>query len=197
MSAPASPSPSPPPATSLRFERVALVALLAIHAVILAWGAATKSPTLNEPGHLVAGISYWMFNRFDVYSVNPPLVRLVAALPVMAAGCETDWKSFYSGPGARPEMAMGQDFCHANGRRTFFLMTLARLACIPFALLGGERPPQPILTAQIASWVDVVHPEWTEACDGSAGRSTEVGGVAAAAAAVRESGADGDSVLRA
>jgi hypothetical protein len=35
-------------------------------------------------------------------------------------------------------MAMGQDFCHANGRRTFFLVTLARLACIPFALLGGS-----------------------------------------------------------
>ena len=130
-------SPAAPAADPPRFGRVAVVALLAIHGLLLAWGAATKSPTLNEPGHLVAGISYWTFNRFDVYSVNPPLVRLVAALPVMAAGCETNWKSFTSGPGARPEMAMGQDFCHANGRRTFFLMTLARLACIPFALIGG------------------------------------------------------------
>ena len=129
---PAAPAGDPP-----RFGRVAVVVLLVIHGLLLAWGAATKSPTLNEPGHLVAGISYWTFNRFDVYSVNPPLVRLVAALPVMAAGCETNWKSFTSGPGARPEMAMGQDFCHANGRRTFFLVTLARLACIPFALLGG------------------------------------------------------------
>ena len=102
MSAPASPSPSPPRAPAPRLERIALTALLIIHTVILVWGTATKSPTLNEPGHLVAGISYWMFNRFDVYSVNPPLVRLAAALPVMATGCETDWKSFYSGPDPAP-----------------------------------------------------------------------------------------------
>ena len=118
-------------------KNVAVATLLTIHASLLAWGAAVHSPTLNEPGHLVAGISYWTFNRFDVYSVNPPLVRLVAALPVMAAGCETDWKSFASGPGVRPEMAMGRDFCKANGRRTFWLMTLARWACIPFSLIGG------------------------------------------------------------
>lgn len=126
-----------PEATVPRRERWAVAALLCLHALLLAWGASEKSPTLNEPGHLVAGISYWTFNRFDVYSVNPPLVRLVAALPPIALGCETNWKSFTSGPGARPEMAMGYDFCRANGRRTFFLVTLARLACIPFALFGG------------------------------------------------------------
>lgn len=50
--------------------------------------------------------------------------------------------------------------------------------------INGVRPPQPVLTGSIASRVDVFHPESTEACDGSAGRSTEVGGVAGAAAAV-------------
>lgn len=59
------------------------------------------------------------------------------------------------------------------------------------AATGGQalkvrrvRPPQPVLTGPIASRVDVVHPESKEACDGSAERSTEAGGVAAAAAAV-------------
>jgi putative transposase len=49
---------------------------------------------------------------------------------------------------------------------------------------AGVRPPQPVLTCRIASRVGIVHPESTEACDGSAGRSTEVGGVASAAGAV-------------
>jgi hypothetical protein len=62
---------------------------------------------------------------------------MVAAIPVMLTGCETDWKSFYEGPGARPEMAMGSDFCTANGFRICWLMTLARWVCIPFSLLGG------------------------------------------------------------
>lgn len=115
----------------------AVLLLLAIHAGLLAYGAAVHSPTYNEPAHLVAGIGYWQSGRFDVYSVNPPLVRMVAAIPVLLAGCETDWKSFYEGPGARPEMALGSNFCKANGYRTIWLVTIARWACIPFSLLGG------------------------------------------------------------
>ncbi len=65
---------------------------------------------MNEPGHLVAGLSYWEFGRFEVYRVNPPLTRLLAALPVMVAGYEADWSAFYEGPGARPEFALGADF---------------------------------------------------------------------------------------
>jgi hypothetical protein len=49
---------------------------------------------------------------------------------------------------------------------------------------GCERPPQPILTAQIASRVDLVHPISKEAGHGAAGRSAEVCGMAAAAAAI-------------
>jgi hypothetical protein len=111
--------------------------LLAVHATLLAYGAYVHSPTYNEPGHLVAGISYCQFGRFDVYKVNPPLVRYVAAIPVLLSGCKTDWKSFYDGPGARPEMGLGADFCNANGFRTCWLMTLARWGCVPFSLVGG------------------------------------------------------------
>lgn len=115
----------------------AVVLLLAIHTGLLAYSAYVHSPTLNEPGHLVAGLSYWKFGRFDVYSVNPPLVKMVAALPVMAVGYEEDWSGFYSGLGARPEFSMGEDFVAANGERSFFLFMIARWACIPFSWLGG------------------------------------------------------------
>lgn len=115
----------------------AVVALLAIQSGLLAYSAYVHSPTINEPGHLVAGLSYWKFSRFDVYNVNPPLVKLVAALPVMAVGYEEDWSGFYTGRGARPEFAMGEDFVAANGERSFFLFMIARWACIPFSWLGG------------------------------------------------------------
>ncbi len=120
-----------------RVARNAVVALLAMLSGLLAYSAYVHSPTLNEPGHLVAGLSYWKFGRFDVYNVNPPLVKMVAALPVMAAGYEEDWSGFYSGPGARPETAMGEDFVVANGKRSFFLFMIARWGCIPFSWLGG------------------------------------------------------------
>ncbi len=114
-----------------------VVGLLTIHAGLLAYSAAVHSPTLNEPGHLVAGLSYWQFGKFDVYKVNPPLSRLVAALPVLAAGCKTDWTHYNDGPGDRPEMALGEAFVHVNQERSIWLFTIARWACIPFSLIGG------------------------------------------------------------
>jgi hypothetical protein len=120
-----------------RVARRAVVGLLTIQTALLAYSAYVHSPTLNEPGHLVAGLSIWKFGRFDVYNVNPPLVKMVAALPVMAVGYEEDWSGFYTGPGARPEFAMGEDFVAANGERSFFLFMIARWACIPFSWIGA------------------------------------------------------------
>ena len=73
-----------------RFFCSACCLLLAIHAVLLAWCAWHDSPTTDEVAHLPAGISHWHLGRFDLFRVNPPLVRMVAALPVIAAGAETD-----------------------------------------------------------------------------------------------------------
>ncbi|QDT32932.1 glycosyltransferase family 39 protein [Thalassoglobus polymorphus] len=114
-----------------------VAALLLVHAGLLAYSATRHSPTLNEPGHLVAGLSHWKFGRFELYRVNPPLVCMVAALPVMAAGYEEDWGGFYERPGARPVFGMGADFIKANGERSIWLFTIARWACIPFSLIGG------------------------------------------------------------
>jgi hypothetical protein len=114
-----------------------LAALLGMQAVLLAYSAYVHSPTLNEPAHLAAGISHWQLGRFDLYKVNPPLVRMVAALPALAAGTTTDWTGFFEAPGARPEFAIGDALIAANGERSFFLCMLARWACIPFSLLGG------------------------------------------------------------
>lgn len=122
---------------SSRFYRRLAAILFLVHAALDAWGAYVHSPTFNEPGHLVAGICNWQFGRFDVYKVNPPLARMAAAAPVLVVSPNTDWSSFYEGPAARPEFAMGEDFVAANGERSFWLFTLARWACIPFSLIGA------------------------------------------------------------
>jgi hypothetical protein len=117
--------------------RRAVIVLLLIHAVLLAYSAYVHSPTLDEPGHMVAGLSHWKFGRFELYRVNPPLVRMVAALPVMGVGYEEDWGEFYEGPGVRPVFGMGDNFLAANGERSFFLFMIARWACIPFSCIGA------------------------------------------------------------
>jgi len=116
---------------------VAATALLMFHAAALAYSALCHSPTWDEPAHLVSGISHWEFGRWDLYRVNPPLVRMIAALPVLAAGCETDWRHFTEASGARPEFILGKQLVAANGPRVFWLTALARWSCIPFSLLGA------------------------------------------------------------
>ena len=120
-----------------RRVRGVVISLLFVHSGLLAHSAYVHSPTMNEPGHLVAGISHWRFGRFELYRVNPPLVRMVAALPVLAVGADTDCSNFYESPGARPVFPIGEKFVTANGERSFWLFTIARWACIPFSLLGG------------------------------------------------------------
>lgn len=109
--------------------------LLGIHAVLLGWAATKSSPTLDEPGHLAAGLYVWKYGRFDVYRVNPPLVKTVATLPLAFAAPATNWKTVQGD--LRPEWSLGDAFMAANGERAFWLLTLARWACIPLSLIGG------------------------------------------------------------
>ena len=103
----------------------------------LAWSAARHSPGVDEPAHLVAGISHWRFGHWDLYDANPPLVRMVAALPVVVARPTVDWTRTPPAPAARPEFGIGRRFMELNGERSFLFLSMARWACIPFTLLGA------------------------------------------------------------
>lgn len=122
------------PRTVIRFL---IFACLVLYAAILAWCAEVLSPTLNEIGHVPAGICHWRYGLFDLYRVNPPLPRLVAALPVLFCDPETAWPDYQLHAGARSEVPTGIAFARVNGPDTFRLYTIARWACIPFSLIGG------------------------------------------------------------
>ena len=104
---------------------------------LTAWSAAHHSPTWDEPGHLVAGISHWEFGTFDLYRVNPPLVRLVAGGVACLLQPASNWRCYDATPGVRSERAIRRDFIADNGERVFVLHACARYACLPFLLLGG------------------------------------------------------------
>jgi dolichyl-phosphate-mannose-protein mannosyltransferase len=114
-----------------------VVLLLIVHSSLLAWSAYRHSPVDNEVAHLAAGFSHFDLGRFDLYRVNPPLIRTVAALPIAALSPRMTWRAYDLDPLVRAEVSTGQDFLHCNGARTFWLVTLARWACIPFSVLGG------------------------------------------------------------
>ncbi len=120
--------------------RVALacVALLLItQAGLLGWAATRHSPAIDEVGHLAAGLHHWRTGSFDLYRVNPPLVRLVATAPLVLLGIDLpDEIRTDSSPPWRPEFPLGRSFVQRHGERSFWYFTIARWACIPFALLA-------------------------------------------------------------
>jgi 4-amino-4-deoxy-L-arabinose transferase-like glycosyltransferase len=122
------------PASRLRFL---VPLLLAAHAGLLAWGAARHSPSIDEVGHLGAGLGHWKLGRFDLYCVNPPLVRMTAALPVLACRPSFDWPGQPEDFKNRAEFSVGAALITENGERSFWFFTVARWAVIPFSLLGG------------------------------------------------------------
>lgn len=111
--------------------------LLMLHAGLLAWSDWVHAPVYDEPGHLTAGLRILTSGDFSVYRVNPPLVKVLAAWPVLLARPVLDWSHYEIGTSVRPEFMLGMDFIAANGPRSFWYITLARLSCIPLSLLGG------------------------------------------------------------
>lgn len=122
---------------SSRSRTIVVLLLLAVQSGLIAYSATRHSPTHLEPALLAAGVSHWETGRFELYRVNPPLVRMIAALPVIAAGCKTDWHRYRDAPGSRSEFDVGEDFVNANGPASIRLFIYARWVCIPFALIGS------------------------------------------------------------
>ncbi len=122
---------------AVRPSSAACALLLVAHAALLAYGAFQHSPGIDEWGTLPAGLLYWTEGRQDVYRVNPPLVRMVAALPVVTAGPEITWTLPETHGTYRPELTGAIHFCLTHGKESFVYFAWARLACIPFSLAGA------------------------------------------------------------
>jgi hypothetical protein len=120
-----------------RAATVVAVALLSVHATLLAWSARCHSPVFNEAGHLASGLYHLQTGRFELFRVNPPLVRMIAALPVAMAGIECDWSFVGRDPFVRYEYQAGELLLLKGEPSPSRYFTLARWACIPFSLLGG------------------------------------------------------------
>ncbi len=52
-------------------------------AALMWWAAVGESQTYDEGFHLVAGFSYWKTGDFRLNPENPPLAKLINALPLL------------------------------------------------------------------------------------------------------------------
>lgn len=120
---------------SARRPHLAVLVLLLVHVGLLVWSSVRHTPSNDEVAHMTAGLSHYRLGRFDLYRVNPPLVRLLATLPVALSRPVTDWSSYYASD--RPEWTTGRIFIEANGQNALWYFKIARWACIPLSVVGG------------------------------------------------------------
>jgi 4-amino-4-deoxy-L-arabinose transferase-like glycosyltransferase len=118
---------------------LAVAGLLVLHYALAAQSLLQENPTIDEVVHMPAGVTYWQKHTFRLYHHNPPLVKLVAALPVVLAGVETErlyesdaWKR------SEPDQAtFAHLFARDNAARFFELFQLSRLVMPLFSIIGG------------------------------------------------------------
>lgn len=111
----------------------AFAGLLVGQALSLGYVATRLSPTPDEFPNLCAGLSYLRTGRFDFYSVNPPLIKVFAALPALAADLEVPPVSLAS---ARPEFVAGIEVGRTGGQQAVQSLIAARWVAILFVLIG-------------------------------------------------------------
>lgn len=120
-------------------QRIAwsVILLLLVHSAILAYGAWLHSPGWDELGHLPAGLAHWLYGDFRFYKVNPPLVRMVATLPLLLDPPKIDWESVVVIPNGRPEFSVSGQLFDQGFEQGCWYFTIARWVCLPFSLLGA------------------------------------------------------------
>jgi hypothetical protein len=126
------------PPGAFRRQRLLLGLLAAAHVLLTGAGACSDSATYCEFANLASGLAYWEYGRADLYPVNPPLAKAVAALPVLAClDLDTDALSFPTAPGERLEFVVGDALLRANAHLYWRVLILGRLPGLGWSLLGG------------------------------------------------------------
>ena len=113
-----------------------LCVLMLLHATALAYSSWVHGPGFDEPAHLAAGVAYWQFGNTEIYRVNPPLARMVAAAPLAPVEFHMEW--VWDWHNTRPEWVMATELWEQNGSRPYWYLTVARWMSIPWSLLACE-----------------------------------------------------------
>lgn len=118
---------------------LAALSLLALQLALAERSLVRENPTVDEVVHLPAGVTYWQKHTFRLYHHNPPLVKLIAALPVVWANPVMDipyqQKSWTAADPS--QTTFSQTFAYFNTARFFELFQLARMVMPLFSTLGG------------------------------------------------------------
>src|ERR1700730_2346981 len=103
----------------------------------LCWhGRIWDTPTVDEFAHLPAGYDSLRTGRFELFPLNPPLVKVLCALPLTLVGPEIDTAAPVVNTGWYP-WVFATEFMQRNRARFGLIFRLGRLPVVALGLLAG------------------------------------------------------------
>ncbi|MEK6258991.1 MAG: glycosyltransferase family 39 protein, partial [Planctomycetota bacterium] len=113
--------------------------------------------------HWAAGVYSWQSGQFDLYPVNPPLIRLIACFPSVLLRPVADFRDLETRPrvpGERLEWSASIGFVKVNVGMVRIALFLGRLTILPWVILGawlswrwaGELYGEPAACLAVALW---------------------------------------------
>ncbi len=127
------PAAGPPPQRRVAARAAALL-LAGAFAALCAHGLRWDSPTVDEFAHLPAGYYYLRTGNFELYDLNPPLPRLLSALPLLAVAPSIDTGARLRDDGWYP-WVFATDFMRRNRERYELIFLLGRLPVVALGVL--------------------------------------------------------------
>lgn len=120
-----------------RRESLRIVHLIVFFQTLLLLSACwLTGPGWDEWAHLPSGIYHVQHADMRPYCVNPPLIRMLAAIPVCVFGQGLEYEDLYTEQGFRVEFFLALKLVQSYGEDSFFWMSVARTFLIPIALFG-------------------------------------------------------------
>ncbi|HEX4965407.1 MAG TPA: glycosyltransferase family 39 protein [Thermoanaerobaculia bacterium] len=117
-------------------ERGAVLLLLGLFAILGAHGLVWDTPTVDEFAHLPAGYYYLKTADFSVYPHNPPLLKVLAALPLLALQPAIGPPPRRGSPAWQPWI-FGTDFMERNRAIYDRIFLLGRLPILALGVFLG------------------------------------------------------------
>src|SRR5574342_1102823 len=110
------------------------IAAAALFLVLALDAARRETPSIDEFAHVPAGYAHLAYGRFDVHAKNPPLAKVLLALPGALIG-DVVVPPPRENPFAWGPWLYGRRFMEANAARYFDIFFRARAVVVGFSLL--------------------------------------------------------------
>lgn len=120
-----------------QWVRACVAGLLGIMAVLAVLSMKDASATIDEVIHIPAGYSYLTFQEYRLNPEHPPLIKDIAALPLLFLDLQIPEGDSSGGSNIKDQSAFGQLFLYGLGNNPDEILFWARLPMIGLLLLFG------------------------------------------------------------